>query len=144
MNDEKEIKRAPVKLWVDDLRDPPRGQQWLVVRTISEALLCLQTFDVAEVSLDHDIMHAIPQQITIPPECAEGMDVERIAKYTQSLIELPVACPETYAAVAMYIAIMPEELRPHTVWIHTANPVGAQVMTNILKGKINKIIRRHV
>ena len=42
-----------MKLYVDDVRDAP-GSEWTVVRTILSAITALSTFDVTDVSLDHD------------------------------------------------------------------------------------------
>lgn len=47
-----------IKLFVDDLRACPEG--WVPARTISEAIRLLATQNVAEVSLDHDIICSCP------------------------------------------------------------------------------------
>lgn len=41
---------------------------------------------------------------------------------------------ESYSAIAYYIAVMPKELRPKTIRIHTDNPSGHSLMKHILKG----------
>lgn len=45
-----------MKLWIDDLRDPPDAT-WHWVKTSADALLCLKHFasDISEVSFDHDL-----------------------------------------------------------------------------------------
>lgn len=43
-----------MKLWVDDLRQPP-GDGWLLARSSAEAIECLRTTKVVEMSLDHDL-----------------------------------------------------------------------------------------
>jgi len=113
---------ASIKLWVDDLRNPesfvkdPLNWHW--AKTITEAIRILATREVSEVSLDHDICHAI-----LPGDPGEnGKNIYQ-----------PVTCPENYSAVAYYILAMDVDSRPKTVWIHTANEVGAEVMMNILK-----------
>ena len=43
-----------LKLWVDDLRDPPDGT-WVVARDYHPAIEILETDRVKKVSLDHDL-----------------------------------------------------------------------------------------
>lgn len=47
--------RSKVKLWIDDERDPPRGEGWLIARTADQAALIIKTHDVVEISFDHDL-----------------------------------------------------------------------------------------
>ena len=42
-----------IKLWVDDLREPPYGWEWS--KTSTDALFALMINDVDEISLDHDL-----------------------------------------------------------------------------------------
>ena len=42
-----------MKVWLDDLRDAPPG--WVRVTTPEEAIALLETGDVTEISLDHDL-----------------------------------------------------------------------------------------
>ena len=42
-----------MKVWLDDLRSAPPG--WVRVRTPEEAIALLETGDVTEISLDHDL-----------------------------------------------------------------------------------------
>lgn len=42
-----------MKVWLDDIRHPPPGWTW--VKTPAEAIELLQTGDIAELSLDHDL-----------------------------------------------------------------------------------------
>lgn len=45
-----------MKVWLDDRRSPhPEPETWVWVRTPSEAVELLQTGEVAELSLDHDL-----------------------------------------------------------------------------------------
>lgn len=91
-----------LKLFVDDLREPPEG--WHLARTATEAIRVLATapIRVIEVSLDHDITHS------------------------------GGTCPESFEAVAHYIAAMPDERRPERVFIHTANVAMAGKLKGII------------
>lgn len=104
-----------MKLFVDDLRKVP-SKEWVLARTITEAIRILETGYVEEISLDFDII-----------------DMSKMNTFSQ----------ENYGTVARYIAIMRPTLRPHTVFIHTANPSGAEQMVEILQGKVKDIIRVH-
>jgi hypothetical protein len=45
-----------VKVWLDDHRSPyPDPDEWVWVRTPAEAIELLETGDVSELSLDHDL-----------------------------------------------------------------------------------------
>ena len=44
----------PIKIWLDDRRDPPDAS-WTWVRTPSEAIQLLETGGVHEISFDHDL-----------------------------------------------------------------------------------------
>jgi NAD+-processing family protein with receiver domain len=128
-----------LRLWVDDLRDPAARDEktdkllfleanedpkdWTWVKTITEAIRLLRGWDVEAISLDHDISHTIDMQF--------------------GLVR-PLECPETYAAVAYFIAEMHRDDRPTEVVIHTANPAGADIMLDCLKGKVLKLRRRHL
>jgi hypothetical protein len=103
-----------LKLFVDDIRRCPDG--WTVARTVSKAVRLLDTQDVEEVSLDHDIA------------CYLFAGQSHTSE-------------ETFEAVARFIANMPEERRPKIVWIHTANPLAGDRMTEILKDKVKDIRR---
>lgn len=108
-----------MKLFVDDLRVPPKD--WVLARTITEAIRLIDTESVEEVSLDHDI-------------CYVNTDTGRTAD-------------ETFEPVARYIAVFNQLLESQgipeiKVQIHTANPVGAQRMRNILEGGDNGAYRQ--
>ena len=103
-----------MKLWVDDIRKCPDG--WELARTASKAIRILDTMDVSEISLDHDIA------------CYLFAGQSHTSE-------------ETFEGVARFIAVMPEEHRPETVWIHTANPLAGDRMTKILKGKVKNLRR---
>lgn len=90
-----------MKLFVDDIRREPEG--WVRVRTVTEAIRCLATQVVDEVSLDHDI------------SCRFGLEEH--------------SSGETFEPVAWYLTLM--QRRP-AVRIHTANPEGGMRMARIL------------
>ena len=46
--------RPTVKLWLDDERDPP-DESWVWVDNAKSAIAMLNTLDVTEISLDHDL-----------------------------------------------------------------------------------------
>lgn len=99
-----------LRLFVDDIREAPEG--WHCARTVTEAIRILDERDVSDVSLDHDISHAV------------GLDS----------VMRPYPCGETFEPVARFIALMYAEGEkfPGTVTIHTANPAGAERMRQIL------------
>ncbi len=124
-----------IKLWVDDIRFAPTDD-WVVVRSITEAIRTLAQWDIEEVSLDHDISHQVA-----------------IGKVSR-----PYPCDECFCAVAYYIgekywidrdmeneviesADIPKELKGKImrpllgpkILVHTSNPVGAEKIKNILK-----------
>lgn len=94
-----------MKLYVDDLRREPAG--WHLARTVTEAIRVLATREVEEVSLDHDISHRV--------------NVDSVAR--------PFPCGETFEPVAWYLGATEFGGR---VTLHTANPVGAKKMAEIL------------
>lgn len=42
-----------LKVFLDDVREPPEG--WVLVRTAAEAIAVLETGNVTDLSLDHDL-----------------------------------------------------------------------------------------
>ena len=99
-----------LKLWVDDLRIEPAD--WVWAKTVTEAIRILDTQDVEEVSLDHDITH------NFEVDYHGGTNT--------------FGCSETYEAVARFIAAKPGNVK--RVHIHTSNPGGAQRMALIIGG----------
>lgn len=102
-----------MKLWVDDIRIPP-DDSWHICRSVYAAVRALEMFwpDVDQINLDHDISH----QVTI------------------GKMSRPYPCDETFAVVAMYMALIK---KANPTWnpkitIQTSNPVGAELMENIL------------
>lgn len=102
-----------MKLYVDDLRRCPDG--WKLARTITDAISHLYQGRVDEISLDHDIAFL------------RGSDI-RMHK-------------EAFMAVAYFMAVMPRELRPEKVRIHTANVDAGWKMHDLLsKSGYNDIV----
>lgn len=100
-----------MKLYIDDLRKCPEG--WVLARTVTEAIRILATCDVEEVSIDHDISHRI--------------SMDKLGR--------PFPCGETFEPVAWFLrllACLPEGHYPEKVTLHTANPIGAKKMAEIL------------
>ena len=116
-----------MKLYVDDIREVP-DESWTLVRTITEAIRFIARYksEIKEISLDHDI----------------SFDVRVENTYR------PFPSPDNFTAVAYFIgevyfinrqfdtseyAIMCPRTCPK-VTAHTANPVGAESIKNILEG----------
>lgn len=95
-----------MKLYVDDLRACPGG--WHLARTVTEAIRVLATQEVSAVSIDHDITHTA----------------------YSGVLATPYACTETFEPVARYLAAIGYD---GPVNLHTANAVGANKMSEILK-----------
>lgn len=106
-----------IRLYVDDIRPTPDG--WERARTVTEAIRILDTIEVDELSLDHDI------QCQGDPR--------------NGLVVSAHTSPETYEPIARFVAMMPEDRRPSYVVMHTANPGAAERMADILKGKVDRI-----
>jgi len=103
-----------VKLYVDDTRIPPKGEDWILARTITEAIRIIDTESITEVSLDHDICY-------VNTESGKTTD-------------------ETFEPVARFIACMNHlhdmvGIPRIKVSVHSGNPIG--------KAKMLKIINDH-
>jgi hypothetical protein len=44
-----------MKLFVDDIRTPPAGAEWLLARSVNEAIGILENIEIEEASLDYDM-----------------------------------------------------------------------------------------
>jgi len=106
-------KRNPVKVYVDDLRNPP-DDSWTVARTNTDAIQLLATGYVEAISIDHDIC--------VPNIEFVGEAVKRRLKIGE----------ETYKPVVYYLTLMRKELLPKEIYIHTANPNGGKTMLALL------------
>lgn len=99
-----------MKLWVDDQRPAPDG--WVLARTVTDAVRLLANAQgVEEISLDHDIA------------CTSRRG---------DLVWEAHASEETFEPVAYYIHMMSEVGWSGHVTIHTANPVAAIKLSQIL------------
>lgn len=109
-----------MKLFVDDIRNAP-NDTWLLARTIGAALTAIDQFEFDTVSLDHDISH----QVTV------------------GSVSRPYPCAETFSVVCTYLGVVSRdrEKKPEVI-IHTANPVGANILVNICEkyGLVYRII----
>lgn len=105
-----------MKLWVDDIRVAPQG--WVLARTITEAIRMLAILKVEEISLDHDIAYFDERGSWTGKNSAEN-----------------------FSSVAWFIRQMAPESRPHTAYIHTANPEGANSISQILDGYVDSVVR---
>lgn len=109
-----------MKLWIDDIRNSP-DDSWHVCRTNQSAVNAIHQFstEVTEISFDHDISH----QVTVGKSSR------------------PMPCDETFQPAAHYLGLLYkyDQSAPDgslqwfpSVTIHSANPVGAQEIFNIL------------
>lgn len=103
-----------MRLYVDDLRRCPDG--WKLARTITEAISHLHQGRVREISLDHDIAFLRGSEI-------------RMHK-------------ESFMSVVYFLTLMPNELRPDKVRIHTANVDAGWKMHDLLQkaGYVNILL----
>ena len=97
-----------IKLWVDDIRTEPEG--WQRARSVTEAIRILDTMEVSEVSIDHDISMKV----------SVGHGDPR-----------PFASPETFEPVARFIAA--KYVPGIVITLHTASSIGAEKMAGILR-----------
>lgn len=101
-----------MNLYVDDQRPCPPG--WVLARTIDRAIELLAAGEVETVSLDHDIVY------------------HTSVKIRDERVPIEVEAPETFEAVARYVALMPADERPRVLF-HTANAAGEAAMRAILQ-----------
>lgn len=114
-----------MKLYIDDIRSAP-DDSWAICRTVTLAIKAIHIFgtEITDISFDHDISH----QVSI----GSG--------------SRPIQCCETFQSAAHFFGLMYEGIQsrrvhglehvdpwPISVTIHSANPVGAQELYNILK-----------
>lgn len=79
-----------VNLYVDDLRDCPEG--FVIVRTVEQAKYYLENFEIAILSLDHDL--GIDEQGNLSSTgydlvkyiCENGLRVEKIYLHTDNSV----------------------------------------------------------
>ena len=112
-----------MKLFVDDIRPAPKG--WHLARTVTEAIRCLDTMVFEEVSLDHDISHAVM------------MD-------NGGIVSRPYPCGETFEPVARFMVAARKSMgliNVEKVTVHTANPTGAQKLMRILEREYRIVLK---
>lgn len=94
-----------IRLYVDDLRRCPDG--WKLARTITDAINHLVNGRVHEISVDHDIVFLRSGDI-------------RMHK-------------ESFLPVVQVMCLLPENMRPSKVRIHTANVDAGWKMVELLE-----------
>ena len=112
-----------MNLWIDDIRNSPDGDEWITCRTVTSAVNAMQQFvtDIERISFDHDISHQIS-----------------VGNFSR-----PLPCDETFRPAANFLGLLYKNYNsmPHPegmgawepiVTIHSANPVGAREIYNIL------------
>lgn len=85
-----------MKVFLDDIRNPP-SDEWIVVRTYEDCIKFLETGQVTELSLDHDLGN-------YNSYCYTGYDV----------------------AVWIEEKVWKSDFYPPVISVHSANPVGLQ------------------
>lgn len=106
-----------MKLWIDDERDPP-DTNWVVARTVSEAVRLLARQRFNEISIDHDDGHDSFEPVAYfigekyyTSKPADGFFGQEMPA------NMIVARPSWYPKIT----------------IHSANPLGAKKIWNILR-----------
>jgi|SRR5581483_2622135 len=94
-----------LKLFVDDLRECPRG--WIPAKTITEAIRILSTVNIEEVSLDHDI----------------GCRLVTGQEHSSN---------ETFEPIAWFLLMANSPIEVVKVRIHTSNVAAGRRMADIM------------
>ena len=108
-----------MKLFVDDVRPAPEGDEWLVARTVKDAKTYLQRDDIVSVSLDHD-MGACDECIAKGEHIGEG--------YVNW-------CQHAEDGYALVMWMIENRRIPPLVWVHSMNPVGKRRMIAALESR---------
>lgn len=106
-----------IRLFVDDWKPMPEYYD-KVARSVSEAISILASGFVIEISLDHDI--------SLTRTLSNGTIIPAIVDH----INQP---KEDFTAVVLYIAAMPENLRPKIVRCHSGNQIAYDKYPPILQ-----------
>lgn len=116
-----------IYLWLDDVRKAPPG--WIHCKTIQEAKALLQSGQVHEASLDHDL--------GICDKCLEGYTYEEWinARRTNSIPDC-----EHYGTGYQLVCWMEEtgNWPKHKPRVHSANPVGRARMEQAINHSFGK------
>jgi hypothetical protein len=110
-----------IKLWLDDVRLPPHG--WVHVRNIEDAKLALQSGEVEEASLDHDL--------GLPPVCDDCLLTDVMDDHVDSCsCSCHVPLPTGYDLVVWMAStgLWPS----HAIKVHSMNPVGKANMQAVI------------
>lgn len=112
-----------INLFVDDVRDPSPYREWVVVRTVEEAMAMLATGDVDECSLDHDmgacdvctragvdVGDMTTPETTYMHWCPHVLDGTKLVRWMVETGYWSKCCPT----------------------VHSANPVGADRMRKLI------------
>lgn len=103
-----------LRLFIDDIREAPEG--WTLVTTVTEAIKFINRYqyEIDAISIDHDISYPV----------------------TVNGLSRPYPSPETFQAVALYIdSVYSSHMEDAPIiTIHSANPVGAKQIDEILMG----------
>ena len=100
------------KLWVDDERQAP-DDSWIVARTVNEACRLIASQHMTEISLDHD--DGVDSFEAVAYVIGEKYFVEK--GFPEFCSKMKIVCPRLYPKIT----------------IHSANPIGAKRMIDILK-----------
>jgi hypothetical protein len=97
-----------MRIYIDDIRPAPEG--WTQARTVTDAIRVIDMFSdkITDISFDHDISYSV-----------EVAGTQR-----------PFPSPENFTAVARFVEKIVR--RDVKITIHTANPVGAKELEDIL------------
>jgi hypothetical protein len=142
-----EIER--ISLWFDDIRRPP-AQHWSWARTIDEAKLMVNSHNVVEASLDHDLglegydpdeqdadLRRVPSKyrcyhcdaiswergLNVPPDHCTGCGAD-----SGALTKVEVPDGVAFAKWRVEIGKVPP-----LVVLHSMNPIGAENMRKVLE-----------
>lgn len=148
-----------MKLWFDDIRRPP-DDTWFWARTIEDAKLIVNSHDIQEASLDHDLglheydpdeqdadLRRVPAQfkcyhcpaltwekgLNTPPDQCSGCGADSGAL---SKVEVP-------DGVEFAKWLVETNQVPQTITIHTMNPVGAINIAKVLENHASITIRAY-
>ena len=94
-----------MRVWLDDIRDAPRG--WVRAFTPEEVIALLQLGEVTEVSLDHDLG-------------LDGGESERTGYTVLLWLEMEVG-------TGRWRRLVPE------ITVHSGNPVGRDCMLRVIR-----------
>lgn len=105
-----------MNLYLDDVRNPPAGNEWTVCRTVAEAMAVMLSGPVEYMSLDHDL--------DVCPICHPD-------EQGGATIAAPCVHATTGYDFVKWMADMRRWPR-HKPMVHSANPVGAHAMRQMI------------